>query len=79
MSSRVSHAVIIQETHPSIQALRVSLMEAITVHTVIFEKLLFQEQDLPLDLAELLEDVGNTYINFSESISRIYLARRSRC
>jgi hypothetical protein len=77
-SSAEIRAVAVPETNPSVQALRVSLMDAITLHALIFEKLLFQGRDLPLDLAELLEDVGNTYINFSESISRLHLARRSQ-
>ena len=65
------------DTMREVARLRASLMESITLHTAIFEKLLFQRDDLPLDLAELLEDVGSRYLTFSESISRLHLARRS--
>lgn len=58
-----------------VEFLRASVMEVITIHTAMFEKLLFQGKDLPLDLAELFEDIANTYLTFSESISRLHLTR----
>jgi hypothetical protein len=60
----------------TVDAMRAGLMQVVTVHSAMFEKLLFQGDDLPLDLAELFEDVANTYLGFSENISRLHLARR---
>lgn len=48
---------------------RNDLRRIVSTHTVMFEKLLFQEDDLPLELAELFEDVANTYLDISEKIS----------
>jgi hypothetical protein len=52
------------------------LQQVVSLHTAMFQKLLFEADSVPLELAELFEDVGNTYIVISESISRHHLQRR---
>jgi hypothetical protein len=51
---------------------RTHLQQVVTLHTAIFEKLLFEEPDIPLELAEFLEDAANKYLDISEKISRHY-------
>ncbi len=48
------------------------LKEVVTIHHVMFEKLLFESEGVPLELAELFEDAGNVYISISERISKRY-------
>ncbi len=48
------------------------LKEVVTIHHVMFHKLLFQGNGVPLELAELFEDAGNVYLDLSEEISRRY-------
>ena len=68
----------VTEAASAIEPLQASLAESLSLHTAMFERLLFEEDDLPLELGELLEDVANRYLTFSESISRLHLARRFR-
>ncbi|WP_112664020.1 hypothetical protein [Microvirga flavescens] len=51
------------------------LQQVVTLHTAMFEKLLFEGEGVPLELAELFEDAGNTYITLSERISKHHLRR----
>ena len=53
------------------------LQQVVTLHTATFQKLLFEGEGVPLELAELFEDAGNTYISISENISKHYLQRRA--
>ncbi|HVY04432.1 MAG TPA: hypothetical protein VHB46_00520 [Burkholderiales bacterium] len=48
---------------------RKELRRIVSIHTVMFEKLLSEEGDIPLELAELFEDVANTYLDISVQIS----------
>ena len=57
---------------------RNDLRRIVSTHTVMFEKLLFQDDDMPLELAELFEDVANTYLDISEKISARYKDRASK-
>jgi hypothetical protein len=50
--------------------LHTHLKQVVALHTAMFEKLLFQNDRLPLELAELFEDAANTYLDFSEEISQ---------
>jgi hypothetical protein len=50
--------------------LRDHLQQVVTLHTSLFEKLLFESKEVPVELAELFEDAGNTYLNLSELITR---------
>ncbi len=47
---------------------RSRLMQTVTIHHAMFDKLLFQQQALPLELAQLLEDAAQTYLKFSREI-----------
>jgi hypothetical protein len=49
---------------------RTYLKQVVTIHHVMFEKLLFQSNGIPLELAELFEDAGNVYLDISEQISK---------
>jgi len=53
------------------------LRQIVSTHIAMFQKLLFQEEELPAELAELFEDVGNRYLDISERISEHNLARRA--
>ncbi len=46
------------------------LKQVVTIYHAMFEKLLFQSDGVPLELAELFEDAGNVYLDISEQISR---------
>jgi len=50
---------------------RSHLKQVISIHRVMFEKLLFEEDsDVGLELAELFEDAGKTYLQIAEQISK---------
>ena len=57
---------------------REDLRRIVSTHTVMFEKLLFQDDNVPLELAELFEDIANTYLDISEKISSRYQGRTSK-
>ncbi|MGO4705571.1 hypothetical protein AB4072_07325 [Microvirga sp. 2MCAF38] len=57
---------------------RSHLQQVVTLHMAMFEKLLFEADDLPVELAEFFEDAGNTYLNISETISKRYRRQRMR-
>lgn len=52
------------------------LRQIVGTHIAMFQKLLFQDEELPPELAELFEDVGNRYLDISERITAHNLARR---
>ena len=57
---------------------RAYLKQVVTIHQAMFEKLLFDENAaVGLDLAELFEDAGKTYLQISERISETYLSHHS--
>jgi hypothetical protein len=58
-----------------IEFFRSYLKQVVRVHYAMFEKLLFAEKGVPLELAELFEDAGNTYLNISEQISDAHMQR----
>lgn len=59
-----------------IEFFRSYLQQVVTVHHVMFEKLLFEDDGIPLELAELFEDAGNSYLNIADRISEEYMIRR---
>jgi hypothetical protein len=59
-----------------VERFRSELMQVVTVHQAMFQKLLFEHPALPLELAELFEDAGNVYLGFSEAISAQHLTSR---
>jgi len=55
---------------------RSQLKEVVSIHHVMFEKLLFEEdRDVGPELAELFEDIGKTYLQIAERISDRFLSR----
>lgn len=55
---------------------RKDLHRVVSIHTVMFQKLLFQNEELPLELADLFEDVGNRYLDISDRICELHRSRR---
>lgn len=55
---------------------RKDLRRIVDTHTVMFKKMLFQNEALPLELADLFEDVGNRYLDISERISEMHRSRQ---
>jgi hypothetical protein len=52
-----------------------NLKHIVTLHSSMFDKLLFDADDVPLGLAELFEDVANTYLEISLAIIKRHLSR----
>ncbi len=52
------------------------LQQVVTLHTAIFQKLLFESEGVPLHLAELFEDAGNTYLDLSDDIVRHHAQKK---
>jgi hypothetical protein len=49
---------------------RSHLMQVVSIHRVMFEKLLFEEDSrMGPELAELFQDVGKTYLQIAKNIS----------
>lgn len=49
---------------------RSHLKQVVSIHRVMFEKLLFEDDSaVGLELAELFEDAGRTYLKIAEGIS----------
>jgi len=58
--------------------LRSHLRQVVTIHQSMFQKLLFEEDDVVgMDLAELFKDVGKTYLRISERISESRVSEHS--
>ena len=54
------------------------LKQVVAIHQAMFEKLLFDEDAaVSLDLADLFQDAGRTYLKISERISETYLSHHS--
>jgi hypothetical protein len=53
------------------------MKQVVAIHQAMFEKLLFDEEAaVNLDLAELFQDAGRTYLQISERISETFLAQQ---
>jgi hypothetical protein len=52
-----------------VEFFRSYLMQVVTIHSAMFEKLLFKGEGIPIELAELFEDAGNTYLDIAERIN----------
>ena len=58
------------ETDIVVDFFRIHLMQVVSIHRVMFEKLLFEEDSaVGPELAELFEDAGKTYLRIAERIS----------
>lgn len=64
------------DTDTLVDYLRSHLQQVVTLHTAMFQRLLFEGEGVPLELAELFDDAGNTYISLSESISKLHVQRK---
>jgi hypothetical protein len=54
---------------------RTYMKQVVAIHQAMFEKLLFDEDAIvSLDLAELFDDAGRTYLQISERINETYLS-----
>jgi len=57
---------------------RAYMKQVVAIHQVMFERLLFAEDAaVSLDLAELFQDAGRTYLQISERINETYLSHHS--
>ena len=57
---------------------RSHLQQIVAIHQAMFQKLLFEEKStVDLDLAELFQDVGKTYLGISERITENCLSPHS--
>jgi len=54
----------------AVDFLRSHLKQVVSIHRIMFERLLFEEtSDVGPELAELFEDAGKTYLQIAESIN----------
>ena len=57
---------------------RTYMKQVVAIHQAMFEKLLFdQDAAVSLDLADLFQDAGRTYLQISERISEACLSQQS--
>jgi hypothetical protein len=57
---------------------RTYIKQVVTIHQAMFEKLLFdQDAAVSLELAELFQDAGRTYLQISERITKTCLSLHS--
>ena len=63
--------ITLEESEPAqiLMFFKKDLRRIVSIHAVMFEKLLEGGSEVPLELAELFEDVANTYLDISERIS----------
>jgi hypothetical protein len=66
-----------EEAGTHVDFFRSHLKQVVSIHRVMFEKLLFEE-DSPVgpELAELFEDAGKTYLKIAEGISERCLSHQ---
>jgi hypothetical protein len=50
-------------------AIRAYVKQIVRIHHLMFEKLLCENDDMTLELAELLEDAGETYLQIAKRIT----------
>ena len=57
---------------------RTYLKQVVAIHQAMFEKLLFDDDAaVSLDLADLFQDAGRTYLQISERINETCLSQQS--
>jgi hypothetical protein len=57
---------------------RTYLKQVVAIHQMMFERLLFADDaTVSIDLAELFQDAGKTYLQISERINETYLSHHS--
>lgn len=76
-----AHLVLVPKTQDSdriVAFFRRELLEIVSTHRVMFDRLLFQREKLSLQLADLFEDVGNRYLDISDIISDLYRPKKRK-
>ena len=67
-----------QNTSTTVDFSRTYMKQVVAIHQAMFEKLLFDEKaGVSLELAELFDDAGRTYLQISERINETYLSHHS--
>jgi hypothetical protein len=67
-----------QNTGNTVDFSLIYLKQVVTIHQAMFERLLFDENAaVSLELAELFQDAGRTYLQISERINLRCLAHHS--
>lgn len=67
-----------ENTSTAVDFSRTYMKQVVAIHQAMFEKLLFDEDTaVSLDLAELFQDAGRTYLQISERINETFLAEHS--
>ena len=57
---------------------RTYMKQVVAIHQAMFEKLLFDEEAaVSLELAELFDDAGRTYLQISQRINETCLSQKS--
>ena len=64
------------ESEKVVEFFRAYLKQVVSVHQTMFEKLLFEQPEICLEVGELFEDTGNAYLAISELISEKYLTNK---
>jgi hypothetical protein len=54
------------------------LKQVMCIHQALFDRLIADGAEMPLELAEFFEDAGNLYLKFSEQISDRYCRTESK-
>jgi hypothetical protein len=63
-----------ENTGTTVDFSRTYMKQVVTIHQAMFEKLLFdKDATVNLELAELFQDAGRTYLQISERISKTCL------
>jgi hypothetical protein len=76
-SRQGSHLTSPFEASILVDYFRSHLKQVVSIHRVMFEKLLFEEDsDVGPELAELFEDAGKTYLKIAQRISERCLSRQ---
>jgi hypothetical protein len=55
-----------------VDVLRDHLKQVVSIHQLMFQRLLFENDTTEMDLAELFNDAGKTYLRISQQISEKY-------
>ena len=68
----------LEHASTSVDFSRTYMKQVVAIHQAMFEKLLFDERaTVSLELAELFQDAGRTYLQISERINETYLSQHS--
>jgi hypothetical protein len=68
----------VKNTSSTVDFSRTYMKQVVAIHQAMFEKLLFDKNaGVSLELAELFDDAGRTYLRISERINETYLSHHS--